>query len=127
MPMNTEIKARWVARCRTGRQAFGALSINDGFCCLGFLQELAVEDGVTSRTEEPVMADNGESCVLYEDPDGTTSWTYLSPAVVEWAELTSSNPLVTVPGYDGRWALGYVNDEIRLPLTAIAELIDEQL
>ncbi len=45
--MNAEVKAKWVAALRSGeyKQATGALSEGNGFCCLGVLCDLSAKEG----------------------------------------------------------------------------------
>jgi|SRR6266853_268140 len=79
--MNKEIKARWIEALRSGKYKQGRsfLKIKEGFCCLGVLCELAVEDKII----EPAI----------RSLSNNDYWTYLGqnkipPKIIEkWAEL----------------------------------------
>lgn len=84
--MNEEIKERWLARLRDGSRQQGEGRLEkirgDGtseFCCLGVLCELAVEDGVITRT---VTEDEDVPLVRYDGEEH-----YPSAKVREWAGL----------------------------------------
>jgi hypothetical protein len=57
-PMNTEVKAKWLAALRDGsyRQAMGKLHASGGYCCLGVLCDLVDntkwEDNPTTGCKE---------------------------------------------------------------------------
>ncbi len=50
--MNAEIKARWLDALKSGKykRGTGFLSYDGRHCCLGVLCELAVEDGIITKT-----------------------------------------------------------------------------
>lgn len=81
--MKTEIKERWIQKLESDRydQTTGELRNDDGFCCLGILCEVAVEDGILTRAEE----------VGYTAPDRNggeyVENSVLPRVVVEWAGL----------------------------------------
>ncbi len=104
-----------------------------GFCCLGVLCDLAVQDGVIGN---PTMYTNpvDQDVVMdYGHPDETDhkGTAFLPDAVMEWAGLTSHNPVVEYPVEFGdpddpyiRTAhLADLNDEEGMPFSGIAELI----
>lgn len=119
--MNNEIRDMWVAALRSGKykQGDGWLRMDDEFCCLGVLCDLAVQHGIVevtpysvSRGTEPVHA------YRYDDRVST-----LPRSVVEWSGL---------PGDCGplSWEVdGKVVDLISLndngvPFTVIADEIE---
>ena len=138
--MNPEIKTRWVAwlRANADKQSQGRLqrvtdigdSLRAGFCCLGGLCELAVEDGIIERKlcTDPLLDAQMYSYGTNNGGLVPFSWSHTSlpDAVLTWAGLNSSDPRVRVEGY-GFQSLTYVNDNIRLNFNQIADLIEEQL
>jgi len=86
--MKQEIKQRWIDALRSGEypQTMGKLRDEGGYCCLGVLCELAVEDGIIAP---PTQAAQGW-------------WTYgsqvdlLPSGVMDWAGLYDPNPSITV-------------------------------
>ena len=135
--MNPTIKARWTAwlRANADKQSVGKLSrtfsaVEDrlvGFCCLGGLCELAVQDGVI------VSMVLGGDMVRYVNYGANADWSgdVLPEAVAAWAGLESCDPevRVTVPpdGQTGLHSLTALNDDYRFNFNQIADLIDEQL
>jgi hypothetical protein len=96
--MNEAIKERWLAALRSGKykQGRGKLkTVDDEYCCLGVLCELAVEDGVIGSFISPYET----SVWVYspgdvEHPD--TESGVLPKQVAEWAGIPSSNPYVSI-------------------------------
>lgn len=124
--MKPEIKARWTQALRSGEypQTTETLKDDDGYCCLGVLCELAVQDGViepsfkVEYTDEWAYASTGSDGVKYDETS------VLPTVVMEWAGLTSSNPHIMhdemcVPISDP-------NDN-HVPFSEIADIIDQQL
>ncbi len=121
MPMNEEIKAKWIAALRSGeyRQGAGALrrvastEDEDRYCCLGVLCDLAEKAGVLTveKTQFGGYRYQGESGLL---PD----------TVQTWANLDTSNPDV----YKGstRGLLAELNDD-GVPFSEIADMIEASL
>lgn len=138
--MNQEIKARWVAwlRANVDKQARGRLhhigtgpTPREGFCCLGGLCELAIEDGIITKKEVPDSMMGGTMAVYgtFEDDGGSCdsqSHTSLPTAVVAWAGVQNRDPRVNVQD-TGLQPLSVVNDDLRLNFEAIANLIEAQL
>jgi len=140
--MNPEIKARWVAwlRANADKQTHGRLcrvgvkDSVDGYCCLGGLCEIAVEDGIIFKQigDDPMF--EGKQMVTYGTESGSedlsircraTSHTTLPSAVITWAGVEDLDPKVTVNKH--LVPLTYVNDDMRLNFNQIADLIEEQL
>lgn len=136
MRMNPEIKKRWTDALRSGnyKQTKGRLRDRQGYCCLGVLCEIAVEDGVVGRFEDRFVAGR------YDYGDPNNEWerepSVLPDTVAKWAGMpvdgggyVKRNPDVSYG--DRRPSLADLNDgeEDREPLTfaEIAELIDKQL
>ena len=143
MPMNQEIKARWVAwlRANADKQTTGRLnrvtSDRDtdpvGFCCLGGLCELAVQDGVIGALlkESKEHGDFGTVMTYGNASVGDYYWstTSLPSAVTRWAGLSSSDPEVRITSNHGEWTtnLTSVNDDEQYDFNQIADLIEAQL
>lgn len=95
MTVNKDAIEKWVTALESGeyKQINGKLSDGEGFCCLGVLCELAVQEGVI----EPGVKDDGITCSCGDhgdeiNYDGST----LTPShtVAEWAfgKDAQSNP-----------------------------------
>ncbi|MEV6638445.1 hypothetical protein AB0M54_47820 [Actinoplanes sp. NPDC051470] len=120
--MNSDVKARWVKRLRSGDypQGTGALQNDKGFCCLGVLCEIAVEDGVI----RPATPDSHGDYVY----DSRVSFPPAS--VTEWAGLESQNPDVRGFNQYGRSVnapIADFNDLYGYDFVALADLIEQQL
>jgi hypothetical protein len=115
--MKTEVKAKWVEALRSGeyKQGKDRLRCEDTYCCLGVLADLAVREGIGAW--------EGNLFVAAADPFDVGG--ALTPeAVVEWAGLPDTNPVV---GADGqRHTLSGLNDNSRT-FDEIANLIEAQL
>ena len=151
--MNAAIKQRWLKALRSGKykQAKRRLAIHnhetrepEGFCCLGVLCEIAVEDGVITKT----LAEGyhqGQR-VLHGAYRPAGQWHgdgergALPEAVRRWAGVDSNNPDVrlreSVPLAHGPGAhyrrgdvvgLATCNDILGFDFNQIAALIEEQL
>lgn len=128
MKMNQDIKQRWLSALRSGAytQAKGALATEDGFCCLGVLCEIAVEDGVVVKSEG-----------LYYSPTDSSdqSDTELPLAVQNWAgfnylpQSAHSNPYVIVDlnADTEERHLSELNDDYGYDFSRLADVIEEQL
>lgn len=94
--MKKEIADRWVQELRSGRysQTVGNLHISDsstdrrpvGFCCLGVLCSMAVEDGVIDPPSS-TTARYADGIVTYNEYEGLQSLP--GPAVLDYATLSS--------------------------------------
>lgn len=148
--MNPTIKALWVTALLDGNNEQGTGTLtrisSDGKernCCLGVLCKLAVLAGVIPEPEAMryVHTCNDEECSRHETKDlryGTMpegddfvkdqghvlpgSLSYLPVEVMEWAGLTSKNPLIPSMSTP----LSMINDN-HIPFTRIAELIAKEL
>jgi hypothetical protein len=132
--VNPDIKARWLAALRSGQYQQGQkyLKVNDRFCCLGVLCDLAVEDGV---------AEWGPSGYCHSEATARTDLDYdlvnnsntsLPPAVQAWAGLDQADPIVTEVSSDdfyrfGRFNLSELNDDEGWDFFQIADVIERQL
>lgn len=118
--MNQEIKQRWIAWLRDPANKQGKGQLRSGrnrYCCLGGLCELAVEAGVTTRTQVA----GPRSAYLY----GSNA-SYLPAEVVRWAGLEAPSPTITLIPNGGRHELAALNDQ-PVPFDEIANLIEECL
>jgi hypothetical protein len=123
--MNQQIKQRWIEALRSGKylQDRGVLRSvqTDGFCCLGVLCDLYIQDHSNVKWEQDLEGGrysiSGENGVLPSN-------------VMTWAGLTDTNPKVKVPGADDTGycgsSLAGLNDMGR-SFEKIAQVIEEQL
>jgi hypothetical protein len=117
--MKPEIRTEWTRRLRSGDipQCEGGLARGESRCCLGVLMDMAVENGVAEKIDDPV------SDSLYRDrtPDPEMyrdrSRSVLTKAVKEWAGLKDDTGSVTLSDedtarlvYDRHTALTALND-----------------
>lgn len=88
--MNEQVKQQWIGDLldNPNSQGRGALRPTDTtFCCLGRLCHLHPENNWTFSLIEGVYVWENEN-------------TYIPYKVKEWAELSSDNPLISVPAND---------------------------
>lgn len=118
MPMNPEIKARWVAALRSGeyKQGKNKLCSDGKFCCLGVLCDLYSKD---HSVEPGQWADNG-----------TGKWYFgskyaLPTPVIEWAETGTNSPMVKLLTHKDY--LAALNDAGTHNFNDLADLIEAQL
>lgn len=121
MAMVPEVKALWVEKLRNGglSQSTGYLNDGEGFCCLGVLCEVAIEQGVPVVKTEP--NDEGPG-VNY---DGCAE--YLPDRVCEWAGL-DFDPEVSHANDEGDVVsdkLSALNDDDRWSFAQIATAIEQ--
>lgn len=96
--MKTEIKERWIQKLESGQydQTEGELRNGLGFCCLGILCEVAVEDGIITRAE-----DYGYNAPSRNDGEEYVENSVLPRVVAEWAGfgdgIHGNNPVVPFP------------------------------
>lgn len=139
--MNPEIKQRWLTALRSGeyKQGFSRLCLKnsdneDTYCCLGVLCELAVQDGVVSKTYK---RETSEYEYKGSRPSRTLSELSVLPyEVVEWGSLPAPNPEVSprslnlidrILANKRVVSLATLNDKTMLNFAQIADVIEEQL
>ena len=122
--MKDEIKRRWIAKLESGEypQTKSVLADDSGYCCLGVLCEVAVEDGIVFKKEDPDR-------VWYTSKldDSDTEGAVLPFAVRDWAGLPNINPEVPHTDEDGDSiieSLAELNDR-DMPFSQIANLIEQ--
>lgn len=131
--MDQEIKARWLAKLESGEyeQTTEHLATSDGYCCLGVLCEIAVEDGIVFKAENKSESNlTGKTVYSYisklDAQDSSES--VLPMAVMEWSKIGSTNPGAHLE-FDGveYWEyLSELNDEHKKTFPEIAEVIREK-
>lgn len=91
--MNSEVKDRWIEALESGKfpQTHRTLADANGYCCLGVLCEVALEDEIV--TKELHVGDEG--IFYYEGENGFAS-AMLPEDVWMWAGLPDENPYVLV-------------------------------
>lgn len=145
--MNEEIKQEWVRRLRSGEYAQGQryLRINDKYCCLGVLCDMATEAGVVNGAPGSPLV-NTVCYVNVNDPWDFNSQ-MLPYAVTDWAGIESvnaKNPGVSISPelkpdndlglhpekmpefYPAHTSLAQLND-LGYSFSQIADVIEEQL
>jgi hypothetical protein len=130
--MDQDIKKRWTDALRSGSygQTQNWLRDSTGYCCLGVLCEIAVQDGV-------VVQEDGSYFDPYDPEDFSAE--ELPQAVIKWASLEdtdfSENPLSDVrytgsvvrpPGREFAH-LSELNDDLGYDFKRIADVIDRSL
>lgn len=138
--MNPEIKERWVAALTSGdySQTSRKLGDENGYCCLGVLCEIAVQDGVV--TKEVAKGFESETAVYFSAENPTDRESAVLPASVRnWAGLSHSNPSAYMKSEDipviVRTEMLYVDETVEMTLapmndggvtfTEMAELINK--
>jgi hypothetical protein len=118
--MNSDVKALWVAALRSGKytQEVGYLHPSGGYCCLGVLCEVALDNGV--YLDVRVAEVSGRRCTIYD-----TQSSDLPSTVCDWAGFWGGSPTVVLDS--GETALAVCNDKLRLDFNQIANLIETQL
>lgn len=140
--MNEEIKIRWVNALESGDypQVTGRLANDLGFCCLGVLCEIAVQDQVVIKRPD---RDSGYG-VTYVGKNSLSDEesAVLPVAVQDWAGLAGPNETVEIPAHlvpervrnqeiifneDGSFnsSLADLNDTYRFTFREIAAVVKE--
>jgi hypothetical protein len=116
MPMNPEVKAKWVEALRSGRYQQGEASLRRGlgdqvrYCCLGVLCDIS---GLGQWT--------GRAYRIETDAEAIESVHYPPLAVAEWAGTGAADPFIA-----GRDYLSVLNDTGKT-FEEIADLIEKYL
>jgi hypothetical protein len=115
--MNARIKDLWVAALRSGkyRQTKRVLADKDGYCCLGVLCEVAIQDGMNLRVDPNYHRDD----MTVKSYDGATT---VPPQKVwmDWAGMPEANPYVAYS------SLATLNDGGK-SFKFIADIIEREL
>jgi hypothetical protein len=136
--MDAEIKSRWITALRSGdyEQTHRRLADRDGYCCLGVLCEIAVQDQVVFSSTGPsgikVYTSKLNSLDIEEAIPPT--------AVKDWAGLPDQNPIFLFQAdrlpagtYDSTYvtdgkvsvSLSALNDSFGFTFDMIADVIEE--
>lgn len=93
--MNKEIKERWIAALRSGEysQSAGYLGTDEGYCCLGVLCEIALQDQVVIKTKDSSIDENFVYTSKIDPVD--RDYGVLPLAVVAWSGMPNRNPSIT--------------------------------
>lgn len=118
--MNAEVKAKWVAALRSGeyKQAVRCLRSEDGFCCLGVLDDIHAKE-IGAEWRESGLTEGGKVTYGYLGDDAI-----LAPRVTLWAGMDMNSPYFIEDGQTIE--LTVLNDN-GTPFTEIADLIDKYL
>ena len=117
--MNSEVKVKWLAALRSGKykQTTEVLRDCKGFCCLGVLTDLYIQEKNQVWEKDEIQ---GEIFYHFEyDADN------ISTCVIKWSGLDSCDPDVSHEGE--LTTLTSLNDYVRLDFNQIADVIEEQL
>jgi hypothetical protein len=132
--MNPEIKSRWIEALRSGEyeQTKSNLSDGLGYCCLGVLCEIAIEDDVVSKfiySDGSVMYGSAYELDGHLLPGPVSVWgdvnhnpsvpRSVAAEILDRYDIEISISSVTVP-------LSWLNDH-GVPFHVIAEMIEEAL
>jgi hypothetical protein len=122
--MNAKIKKLWIDALHSGEYKQGSKRLRDKedhFCVLGVLCDLYVKHRHDCRWKEMETKSSFRIVGKRE-----THWCedYLIEPVMQWAELSSYNPVVEVDGK--KISLSSLNDQ-GAEFTTIARLIEKQL
>lgn len=129
--LRPEVAKKWVEALRSGdylqtQDALQHTKDTDenpaGFCCLGVLCDVAVKEGLDIK----VVPLNGGQVLYGSDEDARLG--ELPRSVMEWAGLTSSDPIVEVPNLNGddrvdNESLSALNDTYYFTFDQIADVI----
>jgi hypothetical protein len=137
--MKADIKERWLKALRSGEysQTPGQLGVEtfdnednaNGYCCLGVLCEIAVEDKIVTREVTPT------GTVKYIASDDDVQQMVLPQAIVAWAELEGENPSLDTDGFEvevdnqirDNTTLSELNDYAKWNFDQIADFIEAKL
>ena len=108
--MYAHVKEKWIAALRSGKykQTTGRLMRGDGYCCLGVLCQIAVDEKAVDVHEA-------------FGPDLRWSVGYPLPKVIAWA---GQDPNITT--YAG-WSLSDWNDKRGATFEQIADMIEQHM
>ena len=124
--MNPKVKKSWVSALRSGqyKQSVYNLKTEKGFCCLGVLCDLYLQEVEEEWELEPSDSVDGGS--HYSHISGYD--TFLPPSIVKWAELPDYDPEVSdmLKPERLKMQLSQFND-CGYTFEQIATLIEEQL
>ena len=114
--MKKEIKEQWVKALRSGDyvQGTGHLRLDNSFCCLGVLCDLAEKQKICKVKRDI------DGLYLFDDSSGG-----LPATVLEWAGLSRYGPEVEYQGFYEE--LAWLNDYENLTFDQLADLIEKQL
>lgn len=121
--MNQHVKELWVNALRSGdySQAKGALRNSQGYCCLGVLCDLYIQEDPHQRTHwKNAYPEVLNQAKYFLEGEGEL----LPSSVVKWAELINCDPIVEIDEEDA--SLSELNDEGKT-FVEIAQLIENQL
>ncbi len=91
--MNQEVKEKWIAALRSGKYEQGQTklrTLEDTYCCLGVLCDLAIKEGVIEDWKLDSVAALNASNVWHADG----AHEYLPVSVQKWAGINSENPVL---------------------------------
>lgn len=123
--MKPEIKKRWVEALRSGeyQQAKDYLVSPDGYCCLGVLCEIAVQDGVVYREGyEYISTSEGFDVNNVDLPRAVQRWAGVSDYYGDGFTSLGSN--VPYKNTDRNADFTELNDEMNYTFDMIADAIE---
>jgi len=95
--MRAEIKDKWVAALRSGEYVRTRETLRDdyGFCCLGVLCDLYIEESQNVTEEQRSYWNNGHEFMVAKDPEQPGGGYYenavLPDSVMNWAGMKTTD------------------------------------
>lgn len=131
--MDQNIKAQWVAALRSGEYAQGkkALSLDNQYCCLGVLCDLAEKAGavesITDTVDSPDFESDEQVVTKFYGKHSASS--FLPQEVVKWSGVQDGIVDVHTPAVEGVSDAGLVSlhilNDTGSTFAEIADLIEQ--
>lgn len=121
--MNPEIKKQWLEALRSGTYVQGRdrlRTVDNKFCCLGVLSDLAVEAGV-GQWEGLYFHDDSDDEDGYKD----RSMANLTAGVIAWAGVPGEDPVIDSPS--SRYSTAAGQNDRGASFEEIADMIEANL
>jgi hypothetical protein len=108
--MKTELKSAWIDALRSGafKQGEGNLNVNDTFCCLGVVCEVARDMGYPVEKGKPDWNEEGNQFGYKAKGEADQNEEWLTKGLMELFDLTEKEQRLLAFYNDG----GYPPDEI---------------
>lgn len=123
--MNPEVKEKWLAALRSGNyaQGKGVLREGDGFCCLGVLCDVAINEGVLSPWTQNSITRSWKC----GDDNSDEGYAITPRAVQTWARIDETGTFREDHTDENPGCLTMLNDFAGYNFAQIADVIEEYL